>query len=127
MSVTKKRYFKSLFVHCRGKPDAVEDHPWGDTVFKVGGKIFAFLGSPDRPGVTVKALPEELDFLLGQPFVRRASYVGRFGWVNVTVESKDALGLALGLIDDSYDLIVSKRPKAKTPRRPRENLAGKGS
>ena len=32
--------------HCLGKPGAWPDEPWeGDTVAKVGSKIFAFLGS----------------------------------------------------------------------------------
>lgn len=62
--------FRALWDHCRAKPLAVEDHPWGDMVFKVGGtsgKIFAFLGHPeaDDVGVTVKPSPEELGELLG--------------------------------------------------------------
>jgi hypothetical protein len=36
--------FRALFEHASAKPDAVLDHPWGDTVFKVRGKIFVFLG-----------------------------------------------------------------------------------
>ena len=28
-----------------GLPEASEDHPWGEDVAKVGGKIFVFLGS----------------------------------------------------------------------------------
>jgi hypothetical protein len=31
-------YFRALWNHCSAKPDAVEDHPWGETVFKIGGK-----------------------------------------------------------------------------------------
>ena len=101
-------YYRALYEHCRQKPDAVEEHPWGDTVFKVRGRIFAFLGPRDRPGVTVKPSPDERDVLLELPYVRVASYVGRFGWVYVTIEDEEALTLALGLVDDSYDLISSR-------------------
>ncbi len=107
--------FTKLYDHASKKPEAVEDHPWDEVVFKVKGKVFVFLGRPEAPGVglTVKAPPDELDVLLDLPFVRRAKYVGRFGWVSVTVADDDALKLALDLIDDSYDLIAPKRRRAR--------------
>jgi predicted DNA-binding protein (MmcQ/YjbR family) len=107
--------FKKLYDHAQKKPGAVEDHPWDEVVFKVNGKVFVFLGRPETPGVglTVKAKPGELEPLFELPFVRRAKYVGRFGWVSVTVDDDDALHLALDLIDDSYDLIAPKRRAAK--------------
>ncbi|MFL5963735.1 MAG: MmcQ/YjbR family DNA-binding protein [Gaiellaceae bacterium] len=103
--------FKKLYGHARKKPEAVEDHPWGETVFKVNGKVFVFLGHPESSGVglTVKAPPDEFEPLLELSYVHRAKYVGRFGWVSVTVEDDEALELALELIDDSYELIAPKR------------------
>ena len=35
-------------------PEAVEDHPWGEDVAKVRGKIFVFLGGRDSTRITVK-------------------------------------------------------------------------
>jgi predicted DNA-binding protein (MmcQ/YjbR family) len=105
-------FFHALWEHCRAKPLAVEDHPWSDIVFKFGGKrgkIFAFLGDPeaDEAGVTVKPSPEELGELLGLPFVRRAAYIGRYGWISVSVRDRGSLKLALGLIDDTYNHVAA--------------------
>jgi len=102
-------YSKAMYDHCAAKPGALEDHPWGETVFKVSGRVFAFLGGLDRGGVTVKVPPEELDVLLEHPRIERARYVGRFGWVSVTVADDETLDLVRGLIDDSYELISNPR------------------
>jgi predicted DNA-binding protein (MmcQ/YjbR family) len=106
-------YVTALYEHCAKKPDAVEDHPWGETVFKVKGRVFAFLGRGERAGVTVKVPPEELELLLSNPSVSRARYVGRYGWVSVRIEDDETLELALGLIDDSYELISAPRPRKR--------------
>ncbi len=105
--------FRVLYDYAKSKPDAVEDHPWDEVVFKVNGKVFVFLGRPETPGVglTVKAPPDELEAMLELPFVRRAKYVGRFGWISLTIENDEALELALELIDDSYELIAPKRKR----------------
>ena len=102
-------FYRTLWEHCRDKPDAQEDHPWGDTVFKIKGKVFAFLGGPHTPSVTVKAPPDELEVLLEAPFIARSRYIGRYGWISVTIEDADGLKLALDLVDDSYELIKSRR------------------
>ena len=101
-------YFRALWNHCSAKPGAVEDHPWGETVFKVGGKVFAFLGTPDHGGVGVKAAPEQIDGLLALPFIERSPYIGRYGWLKVAIDDHEALELAQELVDASYALIASK-------------------
>lgn len=101
-------YFRALWNHCSAKPDAVEDHPWGETVFKVGSKVFAFLGSPDHGRVAVKVAPEQIDGLLALPFVERSPYIGRYGWLAITIPDDDALALAQELVDASYEMIASK-------------------
>lgn len=98
-------FFGVLREHARSKPQAVEDHPWGETVYKVHGKVFVFLGAPERAQITVKAPPDELDLLLGVPYIQRAKYVGRYGWITVTIEDEPSLDLARQLVDDSYQLI----------------------
>ncbi len=100
-----------LYDVAAGKPGAVEDHPWGETVFKVGGKIFIFLGCPPGRSVTVKARTEDLDGLLQLSNVQPAAYIGRYGWVRVAVDDDASLGLALDLLDQSYEQVRSKLPK----------------
>ncbi len=125
-------HFRALWNHCSQKPNAVEDHPWGETVFKVGGKVFAFLGNPDNGRVVVKADADQLEGLLALPFIKLSPYIGRYGWVLVTISDDDALDLAHELVDTSYELISAKSkqgrsvatgPKSKrkpAPRTPRK-------
>lgn len=108
-----------IHAHSSAKPDATEDHPWGETVFKVRGKIFVFLGLEKEPlELTVKASPDDGEALLARPFIRRAAYVGRYGWVAVTVADEDSLGTALDLIDTSYGLISARGRRSRRPSMP---------
>ena len=101
-------YFRALWNRCSAKPGAVEDHPWGETVFKVGGKVFAFLGTPDHGGVGVKVAPDQIEGLLALPYVERSPYIGRFGWLAISITDNDALELAQELVNASYEIIASK-------------------
>ncbi len=98
-----------LVEHSASLPGATEDHPWGELVFKVKGKIFVFFGPVESSRMTVKARPEELEALLALPHVERAAYVGRFGWVTVDFARGDGLDEARELILDSHGLIASPR------------------
>jgi predicted DNA-binding protein (MmcQ/YjbR family) len=118
----RKSYFRALCNHCSAKPDAVEAHPWGETVFKVHDKVFAFLGTPERGGVGVKVAPEQIDGLLALPFVERSPYIGRFGWLSITITDDDALELAQELIDASYEMIASE-PTSENEPGPGEDIA----
>lgn len=64
-------------------PEATEELTWDDVNFRVRKKIFCF---PSAVGMTVKADPDELEALLGDPRFVVAKYVGRFGWVTMTVD-----------------------------------------
>jgi predicted DNA-binding protein (MmcQ/YjbR family) len=99
----------ALYERARSKPEAVEEHPWGDTVFKVGGKSFVFMSTPPGPSVSVKVPPEDVEPLLQLPYIARSHYIGRYGWLTIRVEDDEALELALGMIDDSYEIRAPKR------------------
>jgi hypothetical protein len=57
-------------------PEAWEDHPWGESVAKVGKKVFVFFGSTDGDepfGFSVK-LPISNDEALSMPFTVPTGY-----------------------------------------------------
>jgi predicted DNA-binding protein (MmcQ/YjbR family) len=98
--------FEEIQAHCLAKPGAVEDYPWGDTVWKVKGKIFAAGGS-ER--LTVRATLEEQSALIQLPHISLAAYVGRYGWVTVELADEAAVEHAKELIDRSYELVAKRR------------------
>lgn len=119
--------FQRLFEYCGQKPGATVDHPWGEVVFKVKKKIFAYIGRPgESSGVTVKPAPEELEELLKLPNVNLAHYIGRYGWVNVAIDDKASMEMALRLVDETYEQIAHKKkpaPVLETPARAEKKSA----
>lgn len=93
-------------------PEAWEDHPWGETVAKVGKKIFVFFGSPDPDlgGMTVK-LRDSQEPALSVEGAKPAGYgLGRSGWVSVTFGPHcPGCDLLKDWIEESYRLIAPKR------------------
>jgi predicted DNA-binding protein (MmcQ/YjbR family) len=92
-------------------PATYEDAPWGFPVFKVAdNKLFAMMTDrDDECEVTVKVTDEERDVALQLPHVRRASYVGRYGWITARVADEESLQSALEWVRESYWLRAPKR------------------
>jgi predicted DNA-binding protein (MmcQ/YjbR family) len=103
--------------YCLAKPGAWEDQPWeGDTVAKVGSKIFAFLGR-DTVGLKCGANREAADEWLAQ-YPDDASvmaYIGRSGWNTLKVGGAIPDDEVFEAIDFSYESVVSKLPKRERP------------
>ncbi len=95
-----------------GLPEAWEDHPWDEhAVAKVGKRIFAFLGSPEEPGLSVK-LPESADHALSLHAGSPVGYgLGRHGWVSLELSASDCpdIELLLEWIEESYRAVALKR------------------
>jgi predicted DNA-binding protein (MmcQ/YjbR family) len=92
-------------------PEAYEDAPWGFPVFKVAdNRMFALLRE-DVPvaEVTLKLGVEEREIALLHPWVRVASYVGRYGWVTARVQDDEAVETTLEWLRESYFLKAPKR------------------
>ena len=105
--------WKRLKKYAAGKPGAWEDHPWGETVVKVGKKVFVFLGmSGSGFGMSCK-LPDSFDAALSMfSFVKETGYgLGKSGWVSAHFENSEDVPVDLleQWIDESYAAVAPKR------------------
>lgn len=93
-------------------PGAVEDHPWGEDVVKVRGKIFVFLGqsSPTSKRISVK-LDESNAHALSIDGAEETGYgLGKAGWVTIPLRA-DGVTVALlrEWVEESYRIVAPKR------------------
>jgi predicted DNA-binding protein (MmcQ/YjbR family) len=107
--------------HCLGLPGAYLDNPWGpeDSVAKVGGKIFAFLGSDGPLRIALKNTPERVDEWRARypDHIGPGPYLAKATWNYVQTSGSGAPDddEIRELIEDSYELIVATLPKSKRP------------
>ena len=95
-------------------PETYEDSPWGHPVFKVGNnKMFAAMSERGTVELTVKLTAEEREIAQLLPYVRKASYVGRYGWITATVTDEESLDAALEWLRESYWLKAPAELKNK--------------
>jgi predicted DNA-binding protein (MmcQ/YjbR family) len=91
-------------------PEAVEDHPWGDDVAKVRGKIFVFLGSPTATFITVKLAESHGHALAIEDAAPTGYGLGKAGWVTVPLHAPDvSADLLCDWIEESYRIVAPKR------------------
>lgn len=91
-------------------PEAHEELTWEvHPTFRVRGRIFAIV-SEDGASASVKASKEEQQALIRQDpqAYAYASYVGRFGWVDVTLDKVDQEQLA-ELVVEAWRMTAPKR------------------
>ena len=101
----------ALLAFALSLPEAVEDHPWNETVAKVRKKVFVFLGGdPSRDRITVK-LVESHGHALSIEGAQPAGYgLGKAGWVTVPVNAEDVgFELLCDWIEESYRIVAPKR------------------
>jgi len=105
-----------LLKYALAKDDATLEHPWGENVTKVKGKVFVFFGmeEPDAQYadyVMGVKLTKALLYAKSLPFVEAMGYgLGKSGWVSVK-KPKGALPTAMfqEWIDESYATVAPKR------------------
>jgi predicted DNA-binding protein (MmcQ/YjbR family) len=91
-------------------PGASEDHPWGEDVAKVGGKVFVFLGPSRSRRMTVK-LDESHGHALSIEGAEPTGYgLGKSGWVTVPLRANGvSLDLLRDWVEESYRIVAPKR------------------
>ena len=103
-------------------PGAWEDHPWGETVAKVGKKVFVFLGVPADDGslsLSVK-LPDSGEEALTMSFTQPTGYgLGKAGWVSSSFApgEQPPLDILCDWIEESYRTIAPKKLVAELEQR----------
>jgi predicted DNA-binding protein (MmcQ/YjbR family) len=109
---TAKAALAAIRKHALSYPEAVEDHPWGDQVIKVKGKIFVFLGAGKDGGfgMSVK-LPATHELALTLQHVTPTRYgLGKAGWVSAQLPKGARIDMELlkEWVDESYRAVAPK-------------------
>lgn len=100
-----------LLRYALAKPDATLEHPWGEDVTKVRGKVFVFFGIETSAGVMGVKLTNALLYAKSLPYVEPMGYgLGKSGWVSVNAP-KGAVPVEMfeDWIDESYANVAPKR------------------
>ena len=105
---------------CSSLPGATEDYPFGDevAVFKVGGKMFALVPLDGEPGsVSLKCDPDwALELRAQYEAVRPGYHQNKRHWNTVDLDGSLKDGELREMIDHSYELVVSRLPRAERAR-----------
>jgi predicted DNA-binding protein (MmcQ/YjbR family) len=101
-------------------PGAAEEWPWENhPVWKAANrKIFVMAGDDDAGvlNATVKLDHDAGQEALTLPFVTKAAYVGRFGWVSAHVTNDFEFEVLAAWVARSHELVGPKARKAAKPR-----------
>jgi predicted DNA-binding protein (MmcQ/YjbR family) len=89
-------------------PEAFEDHPWGESVAKVRGKIFVFLGEDGSKRITVKLVESHEHALAIEGAAPTGYGLGKAGWVTVPFVDVP-IDVARDWIEESYRIVAPKR------------------
>lgn len=110
------RSAKSLVAYALSLPEAWEDHPWGETVVKVGKKIFLFAGETT---ITLK-LPVSANYALTAAGAEPTGYgLGKSGWVTLVAgKALPPLGVLRDWVDESYCAVAPKKFAARLTSKP---------
>ena len=105
-----------LKAFCLEQPAAEETFPFSAelSVFKVGGKVFALCALDETPlRISLKCVPEvAVKLRLEYPAIIAGYHLNKQHWNTVHLDGTVPDDLVREMIEDSYDLVRSKLPKA---------------
>jgi predicted DNA-binding protein (MmcQ/YjbR family) len=93
-------------------PGAWPDSPWGDSVVKVGAKIFVFLGDNEEDSSITVKVPESHEHAMSFEGAAPTGYgLGKAGWVTIPVGgvSRGDAEVLHDFVEESYRTIAPKR------------------
>jgi predicted DNA-binding protein (MmcQ/YjbR family) len=103
--------------HCLSFPGSVHTFPFGPqtSVFKVAGKIFALSRLAENPlRVSLKCEPGLADQLrAAHPAVIPGYHLNKRHWNTVIIDGSLPAKTIRDMVEDSYDLVLSKLPRAR--------------
>jgi len=109
---TAKSAKAQLLKYALAKPDTTLEHPWGENVAKVRGKVFVFFGVETGGDYVMGVkLTKALLYAKSMPYVEAMGYgLGKSGWVSIKTP-KGALPVEMleEWIDESYLNVAPKR------------------
>lgn len=106
---------ESFREYCLSFPSTTEDMPFDDKtlVFKVAGKMFALCGIEEFTGFNVKCDPVKAEELRGKYHSIRPGYhMNKKHWNTIDITGELSEQELQHWIRHSYELVVSKLPKA---------------
>jgi predicted DNA-binding protein (MmcQ/YjbR family) len=105
-----------------GLPEAWEDHPWGESVAKVGKKVFVFLGMAEQDQVAVSfsvKLPHSHEEAMALPFTEPTGYgLDRGKWVTVHAPLDTPPEMLTAWVEESYRAVAPKALVARLEAEP---------
>ena len=108
---------EELHERCLELPGTNEEFPFrpGLSVFKVSGKVFALVALEERPlRISLKCEPALAEHLRDTYAAIRPGYhLNKRHWNTVVIDGSLADDLIGDMIEDSYDLVVSKLPRVR--------------
>jgi predicted DNA-binding protein (MmcQ/YjbR family) len=101
---------------CLDQPGAEETFPFSAelSVFKVAGKVFALTALDETPlKVSLKCVPEvAVKLRIEYPAITAGYHLNKQHWNTVLIDGSVPDDLVREMIEDSYDLVRAKLPKA---------------
>jgi predicted DNA-binding protein (MmcQ/YjbR family) len=102
---------------CLAFPGSAETFPFGSktSVFKVGGKMFALSQLAEHPlRVSLKCEPQLAEQLRATyPAVIPGYHLNKHHWNTVIIDGSIPESTVRDMLEDSYDLVVSKLPNSR--------------
>ena len=102
---------------CLALPEATVVVQFGHPFYKWKDKPFAIYSDEDGEKLSIKLEKQVQPIFLEDPRFEKTQYVGRHGWVTLTLDTKVEMEEVAELIRGSYEFVSGKQQKAKKRQR----------